>query len=443
MTAQPARTPHLIAALAAAALALTDARASTLTCRVELDRAVLPADTVNRAVIKVTLDVPALVSPAQRPPVNVALVLDRSGSMSGQKIVRARQAAIEALNRLDGRDTVSVIAFNHQIETLVAARRADDTDGIASSINRIQAAGNTAIFGAVSQAAAELRRPLEEARIHRVILMSDGQANVGPSSPEDFGRLGASLMKEGFAVSTVGLGTDYNEDLMTRLSQNSDGNSYFVASSADLPAIFAAELGQVLNVAVRDVTIEIACPAGVRPLRVIGRDGRLDGRTVTLKLNQLYGGQKKFGLIEVELEPAPARATRPVAAATVTFESALDQTRGKASASASASFSPDRKEVERNVNREVLQDYALNEAALARDRAIELADKGRQEEAARELAKQGESMRQMAADYDMPGLAAPAAALEVQAEDIEKRGLDNVSRKSMRTDSFQMRNQQQ
>ena len=91
-------------------------------------------------------------------------------------------------------------------------------------------------------------------------------------------------------MTTVGVGTDYNEDLMTRLAQNSDGNSYFVESSYDLPRIFATELGDVLSVVARKVQLIIECSDGVRPLTIIGRQGRIRGRAVELYLNQLYPG---------------------------------------------------------------------------------------------------------------------------------------------------------
>lgn len=86
---------------------------------------------------------------------------------------------------------------------------------------------------------------------------------------------GAALIKEGISVTTIGVGTDYNEDLMTRLSQRSDGNSYFVESSPDLPQIFRTELGDVLSVVARKVKVMIKCPDGVRPLNIIGREGRI------------------------------------------------------------------------------------------------------------------------------------------------------------------------
>src|SRR5687768_6825098 len=278
----------------------TFASASTapVRLRVDVDRSVLPADVAETAVIKIGLDGIRPSRREWRPPVNIALVIDRSGSMSGDKIMKAREAALEAVRRLSPDDIVALVAYDTGVQTLVPAQRVGDGRRLEQAIRGIEAGGNTALYGGVTRGAAEVRRHMEDRRfVNRVILLSDGLANVGPSSPEDLGRFGASLVKEGISVTTIGLGLGFNEDLMTRLAQRSDGNTYFVEHSSDLPRIFAAELGDVLNVVARRIIIEIEFPAGVRPMKFIGRDGMIRGQRAEFSLNQLYGGQEKFALV--------------------------------------------------------------------------------------------------------------------------------------------------
>ncbi len=411
-------------------------------CRVEADRAVLPAGTPQKVIVKVTLDAERPPKETERPSVNLALVLDRSGSMRGDKLQKAKDAAIEALRRLSRDDVFSVVAYNHVVQTIVPARKARDIDWIENRIRSFSAGGNTALFGGVSTGAAEVRKNLDNDYVHRVILMSDGIANVGPSSPGDLGRLGAALMKEGISVTTVGVGLDYNEDLMTQLSQNSDGNTYFVENSSDLPRIFAAELGDVLNVVAKNVKIKIICPDNVKPLAVIGRDGRIKGQTVELKMNQLYGGQQKYALLELEVPERKEGDSLELAFAKISYDNPFTQTSEISSARAKARFSKSQAEVKKSVNASVQAEFELNRNALAQEAAINLADKGQVDKAAKVLNKSAKQLKETGKKLNDQNLINKAEQMEQQAVQIENEGMTKRSRKQLRTDSNQQVQQQ-
>jgi Ca-activated chloride channel family protein len=189
----------------------------------------------------------------RRTPVNVGIVVDQSGSMAGDKIAKAREAAILAVDRLNAQDIVSVVAYNDTVAVLVPATRVSDKDRIRAGIQRLEASGSTALFAGVSKGADEVRKFLSGDRVNRVILVSDGRANVGPSSTSALAELGASLAKERISVTTIGLGLDYNEDRMTQLARASDGNSGFASTSADLVRLMKAEFGDVLAVVAQEI----------------------------------------------------------------------------------------------------------------------------------------------------------------------------------------------
>jgi len=415
---------------------------SGVKCRVEIDRAVLPAGGAQRAVVKITLDAPPPPEKSMRPAVNLAIVLDRSGSMAGQKLERAKDAAIEALRHLGPVDMFSVVVYDHNVSTVVSAQHATNIEWIEGRIRQIRSGGNTALFGGVSQGAAEVRKNLGGNYVHRIILLSDGIANVGPSSPEDLGRLGAALIKEDISVTTIGVGTDYNEDLMTSLSQNSDGNTYFVESSRDLSRIFTAELGDVLSVVAKKVNIIIELPNGVKPLNIIGREGRIKGRMVELSLNQLYGSQKKYALIEVEIPGGKSGEKRDIAYVNVSYENPFTQKKETSSGRVYARFSKDRIKVKKSANIAVQKEYYLNLNAISQDKAISLSDKGKKNEAVSELKKSADKLREVGQEYNDEDLLKRAEEMEVQAGQIEKEGMTKKYRKVLRTDSYQMKNQQ-
>lgn len=411
-------------------------------CDLSLDREVLPAGHRELAVIKISLDVPSIPRDSERPPVNLTLVLDRSGSMSGTKLEKAKEAAITALRRLEPRDLFSLVVYDHTVQTLVPPQSAANSEWIEGRIRAIRPGGNTALFGAVSQGAAEVRKHLGGPYSHRIILLSDGLANVGPSSPEDLARLGAALVKEGISVTTVGIGNDFNEDLMTRLAEKSDGNHYFVESSADLPRIFAQELGDVLSVAARQVVIEITCPPGVRPLRIIGREGRIRRDRVEIHLNQLYGGQEKYALIEVEVDPGQAGQSREIAAARCRYRNALSGRDESSSALARARFSRDREEVVQSANKPVVKAVVENEMAESRDKALDLYNAGRKDEAVRELKKKSEELQRQTDTLGFDDLAGTAQTLEGDAATFAAPSLPSPVKKEIRSESYKVRQQQ-
>lgn len=421
----------------------TGEAADPVRLRVDVDRTVLPSDSPEKAVVKIALD--CLPPPRRnlRPPVNLALVIDRSGSMSGDKIAKAREAALEAVRRLGPDDIVALIAYDSRVETLVPAQRVGDGRRLEQAIRGLEAGGNTALHGGVTRGAEEVRRNLEDRRfVNRVILLSDGLANVGPSTPEELGRLGAMLVRDGISVTTIGLGLGYNEDLMTRLAQRSDGNTYFVEHSGDLPRIFAGELGDVLNVVARRVVIEIVFPAGVRPIHFVGRDGVIRGQRAELSLNQLYGGQEKFALIEVEVAPNAPGADLEIARAEVRYENALNQRSASLSAARRVQFSASRTAVVGSANHRVQADYAANVLAVAKDEAVALVDANRRDQAAAVLRQKAAELKVMGETYGNARVGALAAPAAPEADRIEREGLDNAGRKIYRAESMQTRSQQ-
>ncbi len=351
---------------------------------VRLAKPVLMAAKKNTTYLKVGLTGFDRAKNGDRTKVNVAIVLDKSGSMSGEKMRKAKEATLMAIDRLGPEDIVSVVAYDSTVRVLVPATKVSDRSLISAGVRRIVPGGNTALFAGVSKGADELRKFLDRNRVNRVILLSDGLANVGPSSPSDLELLGMSLIRDGVSVTTIGLGLDYNEDLMSRLSRASDGNHVFVERPDDLARFFALEFGDVTAVVAQDVTVRIKCAPGVRPVRVLGRDADIAGQEVTARLNQLISRREKFLMLEVEVPAGEPGDARDVVEVEVSYGNMVTKATDSLSATVRASYTGSKAEVERRTDREVVVN-AVELVANQRNRmAVVARDQGRTREA-REL----------------------------------------------------------
>ena len=411
------------AALALAVLAsvlMGSASAAQVTLDVGLGKPMLLAGQKQTTFLKVGLTGFEWKAPTDRAPVNIALVIDKSGSMTGRKIQKAKEAAIMAVDRLNSKDIVSVVAYDHNIRVLVPATKVSEKAAIRAGINKLSAGGNTALFGGVSKGAAEVRKFLVKDRVSRVILISDGLANVGPSSPKQLGQLGSSLIKEGMSVTTIGLGLDYNEDLMMELAQKSDGNHYFAENATDLARIFKGELGDVLSVCAQEVTITIKCAAGIRPVRVIGRDADITGQNVTTILNQLYSGQEKYVLLEVEVPATPEDQVRPIANVAVTYSNMATKTADKLTSSVSARFTKSKELVAKSENRKVMIAAVEQIAVETNDKATALRDAGKIEEAKKLLIANGSYLKANGEKYQSGDLLKQGTLNLRNAETLDK-----------------------
>lgn len=358
--------------------------ASSVQVDVALDHATLLAGERQTAYLRVALTGALGGARPYRAPLNVALVIDRSGSMAGRKIEQAKAAALAALDRMGPDDIVSVVAYDTTVTVLVPATKVSDRASIVAGIRRLRAGGNTALFAGTVKGAREVRKFLSRERVNRVVLLSDGLANVGPDSPGELAELGAQLRDEGIGVTTVGLGLDYNEDLMVGLARASGAPFTFVEDARDLDRLFAHGLGGLQSIVASDVTVTIRFAEGFRPLRCFGRSAEIVGTEVRVPVAQLYSGAPEELLCAFET-PAIDESSQAVAEVDVAYHWLPSNENRTARAAVSAEFSASRAAVEASadttVNVSVVQRLA-DEEALA---AMRLRDEGRIEEARRQL----------------------------------------------------------
>ncbi|MEJ7591341.1 MAG: VWA domain-containing protein [Planctomycetaceae bacterium] len=394
-----------------------------------------------------------------RAPINVAIVLDRSGSMQGEKIQRAREAAIGALDLLNSSDIVSIIAYDSDVNVLVPATKLTDKEQVANMIRAIQPGGNTALFGGVSKGAAEVRKFMDDKHVNRVILLSDGLANVGPSAPGELGELGASMKKENISVSTLGLGLGYNEDLMVALAGRSGGNHQFIENASELAGIFRREFDDVLSVVAQSVDVKIDIPEGIRPVRVLGNAADINGQSVITRLSQVYSNQQKHVVVEVEIPADLAHAAvdatgaeiaklSQLARVSVSYMNMMSESTETLTGEVSVSFSNSDEKVRASVNNAVMADVVALVASEQNKLATEFLDRGDLVRCRNSLEENAKFLNANADAYKSPSLKELADSNLDQLEQLKKVTSNAAPsalsvRKSMRYDQNAIDSQQE
>jgi len=411
----------------------------------EVDKPVVLAGGGERVVIKVGLKGLTMPVMPERIPMNLAIVLDRSGSMrQDDKIGNAKLGAIEIVERLSPDDILSLVVYSDRPHVILPARRVKDKAAIIEIISGVYAGGSTALYGGVAYGADQVRKNMSWEYINRIILLSDGLANVGPSSTEALADLGSMLEAEGITVTTIGVGLDYNEDLMTSLAANSGGNAYFASTGRELPAIFAEEIGEAMTLTARDIRIRIDCPEGVRPVGVIGRHGEVSGRTMTVEVGKLYGKNEKFALFEIEVAGKEAGESLEIARVDVEYADPLTNEKRSDRQSVSVAFDRSEEVVLEQENTEVTKQAVLTRASDAKREAVALADKGDVGGAAAVMKKNALELEKAAERCDNDDeLLEEAKECEEISTDIESNtGFTKYQRKRVVNDAFTQSTQQ-
>ncbi|MFO0797309.1 MAG: VWA domain-containing protein [Gemmataceae bacterium] len=271
---------------------MSDARVTVLP-----SRPAVRADGACTLDLLVTITPPAAAPATDRPRLNLGLVLDRSGSMGeARKLAFAKQAAVFAVHELADGDRVSVTIFDDRVETIVPNGLPDKTR-VAGLIEAVAPRGSTALFGGWAEGAAQVKGGLVAGGLNRVLLLSDGLANVGESRPDVIATEVHRAATAGVSTSAVGLGADYNEDLLEAMARSGDGNYYYVESPAQLPGLFAAELRGLSATVGTDATFVVESAPGVVFSEVLNElDTTPDGR---YRLPNLIGGMPTSVVVRV------------------------------------------------------------------------------------------------------------------------------------------------
>ena len=282
-------------ALAAAVLpAAADKDGVKLAVRADRGAVLAGSDGELHVEVAFSADTPAA-GAAARQPSDVLVVLDISGSMAGQKLDYAKQALHQLVQRLDARDRFGLVAYESEAELLapLAPVTREARARLAGLIDALETRGGTNMSAGLDLGLAELRRERERDRSARVLLLSDGHANTGDSSPEGLQARVRSVTRAEHVLSALGIGDDFNEDLMTSLAEVGTGNFYYLSKVAVLGDFFDAELRANQQTVARALELRFDGEDNVEMLDASGYPIERDGKSARVRPGNLYAGQKR------------------------------------------------------------------------------------------------------------------------------------------------------
>jgi Ca-activated chloride channel family protein len=373
---------------------------------------------------------------ADRPPVNLALVLDRSGSMGGSKIDVARLAVAHALQMLRLRDRFALVAFDDIVDVVTGSTLAsvEARRHTLAELAQIDARGSTNLAGGWEAACEQVAAHLADDAVGRCLLVTDGQANCGESDPVQLGGLARAMRQRGIATSTFGIGADFDERTLQLMAEGGQGHFYFVETPQAIPDLLTSELGDTLEIVAREAALVLRLPEGVTAEPVGPFQASSAGRVVRIELGDLASAQERRLVVRLTFPAGTAGDRMSVGFALTDRAGALAGEAQEVAWHFDGHAENSAQPRDRVVDRAVAGLYA----ATARQAALELNRAGRFEEARRIVERVARKVASYAGTD--PELRRIVAALRTEVESFGDR-LDPMEAKRRHFASYTVQHQ--
>lgn len=270
---------------------------------IEIDQTLLhPVDTTRRF-MRVSVSA-STIARSQRAPLNIAVLLDASGSMNkAGKLEEAQSALSKLWSTLSPNDRFTLITFADRAHVVHQNQLVGTSTNPPIGLSFIQPEGGTNLYDGLRTALEALKQGDNAQNMDRLILISDGQANVGPSSKRHLREQASSFADLGYSLSAIGLGVDYDETALRILTDVGGGTYHLVDASQGINTVLQKEVASNTTIASSSTVVSLSFPSGVTPLRYLGWFPEKDGRSSRINLGELYSNMNKQVFIEVEIDP--------------------------------------------------------------------------------------------------------------------------------------------
>jgi Ca-activated chloride channel family protein len=281
------------------------------------------ANAASELAVRLRIEARALPG-AQRPPLNLGLVLDTSGSMEGKAIDELRRSAKQLVEKLRPGDRLAVVTFGSRAEVLVPGTVIDAASGrrALEAIDAIRATGTTDLAAGLAAGLAQVQAGQGQApkAIHRIVLLSDGVPNASAQLPS----IVAGIRQYGFSITTLGLGVDYDTGLMTQLAQDTGGTFHYVEEPEQVAAVFDDELARMTTAVGKNLVLTLSPGPGVTFQPMPGLELGGDGKAYA-QLGDLPAGEARDLMIPIKVAARGDASTAELVDATLAFDDVVNQ----------------------------------------------------------------------------------------------------------------------
>jgi Ca-activated chloride channel family protein len=304
-----------------------------------------------------------------RMPVNMCLVLDRSGSMEGPPIDYMKTACGYVVDLLEPNDVLSIVAFDDRAEVIMPARRVVNKALIKEHINRLDVGNTTNLYDGIALGASQVASVQPTGYVNRVLLFTDGEPTAGN---KDFNSIVGQVVEQksrGVTVTALGFGSEYNEELLAAIAKRSGGNYYYIVRPEMIPEVFRKELESLMMMVARNLRLRVQMSRWVQVRQIYGKLPTYGHRLAEVTLSDVERGETQTALIELEYEQRPGGVYR-VARIEVAYDDSVTGMAELVSADVLVNFTTDADLIAANVNPLVQREIELAEASRNLERTV-------------------------------------------------------------------------
>ena len=360
-------------------------------------------------------------TPSAVSPMNLALVIDRSGSMKGDRIANAMNAAVGAIERLRDGDSVTVVAFDSSAQVVVPPTRVSSSTraSMEAAVRNIRLGGDTCISCGMLEGMQQLQQTsLSGDRVNRMILLSDGATNSGIRDVPGLRAMANRMTSKGVTISTIGVDVDFDEKVMAALAAEGNGRHYFVANASGLPAVFSQEFDDILASVAKEAELTIELAPGVEIAEVFDRSFRREGSKIIVPFGTFSAKQEKTVLVKLKV-PADRDGNQAVADVRLAYRDLVKKSDGSCGGNLSLAIRSDGTE-QRELDPFVAARVERSRTASTLTEANKLFEAGRIGEARAKLATRSTELKKTESDSLAFAKAAPSTAPRRAAKSLDR-----------------------